>query len=214
MIRSSLVNHLCCPHQFINLRFRLSIWLNSFGTQLRQTIKQKVNLFRWKGGSCWVVRFGAVSIPVFFPHTQKRRDVKCCFFFFFWFFGEKKDNFFVFCFFSFFFLFCCFFSAKHRTSFDLAKFESVTLLGKYFHTCEDISVSKQKQIFFHPMTNSTKLRPFPFSLMIGWYLSFFRFLILLREKLSWSRKILTLLLSKEMKTISINRIFVSVCKTQ
>ena len=54
----------------------------------------------------------------------------------------------------------------------------------------DISVSKQKQLFFHPTTNVRKSTLFLFSLMIGRHLSSFS-VVLLGEKLSWSRNTLT-----------------------
>ena len=41
--------------------------------------------------------------------------------------------------------------------------------------CEDIFVSKQKQIFFPAITNTIKMQSFLFSLLIGWHLRFFKF---------------------------------------
>ena len=57
-----------------------------------------------------------------------------------------------------------------------------TIFGS-IKNCEDISVSKQKQMFFRPITNARKIHSFLFSLMKGRYLSFFLF-VLLGEKLS------------------------------
>ena len=56
---------------------------------------------------------------------------------------------------------------------------------------EEISVIKTKAtVFLHPITNTRKIHPFSFSLMIGWYLSLFG-CALLGEQLSWHRNILT-----------------------
>ena len=47
-------------------------------------------------------------------------------------------------------------------------------LTTWSFTCEDISVSKQKEAIFHPIT-SKKTLSFLSSLIIGWYLSFLQF---------------------------------------
>ena len=56
-------------------------------------------------------------------------------------------------------------------------------------SCEDISVPKQS-MQSDPTTKARKTHFFLFSLMIGWHLSFFRF-VLLSEKFYWSKNMLT-----------------------